>query len=309
MAKFFFDIISHETIDVDHHSAKFYLVQLTDGRYKLCATTQSPDSPEMGNGCPYTRLTEYWPIAGDQIDKDNKKLFPEVLMSDAPLTLEELNKAVNFNPPFDPNTPQMTFGVSQQQRASFVLPQQQRASFILPQIIAINPYNQNPRISVAIFGDPESGKRAFLGSAPGNIDISTQVQGDTTLYLNELASQSLFRPLATIAIERLRAVLLFASSQQSFVDLANHLLTTPSANKRTYYLINYSEQNEITGFTKVDNQEIPDAVPRIIDFTNVGNPMNFRRSDGTEEQRQGILSSLLEHIHFIDNSPGNVGHP
>jgi hypothetical protein len=106
-----------EDIQIDDNEARFYLISLPNNAgFKLCATTQSIDSPAMIGGDPETRINKYWPITHEQLNHANfDVLFPNDRLRSAPLNLHDLNAAFNFDPPFNPNTtPSNLFGIPQQ---------------------------------------------------------------------------------------------------------------------------------------------------------------------------------------------------
>jgi len=116
MMPVFYDPIEMEDIDITNNLAKFYLISLpNNARFKLCATTQNLDSPQMSGGDPETRITTYWPITREQLNHANLAvLFPNDRLRAAPLNLQELNAAFNFAPPFNPDTtPSNQFGPPQ----------------------------------------------------------------------------------------------------------------------------------------------------------------------------------------------------
>ncbi len=121
----YFDPIELEDIDINDNTVSFYLISLPgNAGFKFCATTRNLNDPQFKFD-PETKINQYWPISRDQLrHADFAILFPEdhsdrerkQKMRTAPFkTLVDLNQAFNFNPPFNPNTPKMTFGPNIQQ--------------------------------------------------------------------------------------------------------------------------------------------------------------------------------------------------
>ena len=114
----FYDPIELEDIDINDPAANFYLISLPgEGGFKLCATRTDLNNP-LFRFEPETKINQYWPITRDQLTHANLAiLFPVDLgekMRAAPFkTLDDLNQAFNFDPPFNPATPKMTFGPHQ----------------------------------------------------------------------------------------------------------------------------------------------------------------------------------------------------
>jgi len=118
----FYDVITLEDVDIEDNAANFYLLQLpNNGGFKLCATTQSLDAPHMKFD-PETRITTYWPITREQIQRaDHSILFPDGIMSNTPLQAIALDDAFRYDPAipeaenqafhFDASVPPQTFGI------------------------------------------------------------------------------------------------------------------------------------------------------------------------------------------------------
>lgn len=132
----FYDSIELEDIDINDKDARFYIIKLPPdndylfNRYKICATIQDLDSPNM-KGDPESRIKQYWPITKEQLNcviRNNGKLnilFPvddsnKRKLRTQPFKLDELNNVFASNSPFmsdgfsfDPGSiPQRTFGIS-----------------------------------------------------------------------------------------------------------------------------------------------------------------------------------------------------
>jgi tetratricopeptide (TPR) repeat protein len=109
----YFDPIELEYIDTASPAVSFYIIQVSD-KYKVCATTQNLASQVMAYGDPETRAARYWPLNRDQVNGAQADiLFPghdRILRSEL-FTLNELNNAFNFLPPFNADeTLQRSFG-------------------------------------------------------------------------------------------------------------------------------------------------------------------------------------------------------
>jgi tetratricopeptide (TPR) repeat protein len=109
----YFDPIELEYIDTASPAVSFYIISVSD-RYKVCATTQNLASQAMAHGDPETRAAKYWPLNRDQVNGAQADiLFPghdRILRSEL-FTLDELNHAFNFVPPFNADEAlQINFG-------------------------------------------------------------------------------------------------------------------------------------------------------------------------------------------------------
>ena len=108
----FFDVIEFNDVDIDRPDVFFYLIHIQghEGEFKLCALTCPLYTIRLD---PMTTIKTYWSIKRSQLNltEQGLVLFPNNKLRDTPLTLEDVNKVLHFNPPFDPNkTPQSTFG-------------------------------------------------------------------------------------------------------------------------------------------------------------------------------------------------------
>ena len=113
----FTDPIELESIHVDDDRVFFYLIGLPDGRFKVCALTADPSSYQVYSD-PETRITLYWPITKEELDRANhSELFPNNELRTAPFTLDEINQVFNCKPLFHPSTtPPWRFGLKQKQQ-------------------------------------------------------------------------------------------------------------------------------------------------------------------------------------------------
>lgn len=117
----YFDPVTREDVSIDDASVSFYLIQLPNKSFKICATTQDLSSDDMRAGDPETKIKEYWPITKEQIDNANQSdLFPDDRLCSAPFKDEKtLNAAFNFDPPFDATHVPKKFGRSVRQRVEY----------------------------------------------------------------------------------------------------------------------------------------------------------------------------------------------
>lgn len=145
----YFDPIELMLIDIENTKVSFYLILVSKNpnKYKVCATTQNLESPDMAKCDPETRITHYWSLNLDEIRGGKIDILfpsPEKTLSSKLFTLDELNSTLNFAKPFNPEEqPQKKFGpqTSSLNQYSVFSRQFQPFRYGCPGITSVSPSN------------------------------------------------------------------------------------------------------------------------------------------------------------------------
>lgn len=192
---------------------------------------------------------------------------------------------------------------------------QPNSSIYLPQVIAVKPNSYRPEMKISSYGDADAGKTALLNS----MGMITRASFITTIGVDfriinrngvkfqwyDRAGQDRFREITLSSFTEIDAIVVMTSTAEHFENMMTSLLTMSDngAANYHYYGVQYSADGQITALTRVLNQENPETLPRVSDFTSQGFGVVPVLIAGNNGQLGTLAESFLDNIAEIGSMP------